>query len=477
MLPRYLTLALIASLAATGASADDHPLLSRFPGAQLKGHESIAYEHVALPQAAADAPDTEPLVLVGDLSRHTYEIGNVSTLKVWENYQAALQRAGFEILFQCEREACGPGRDVKRMADPLAVSGNVYNFYRNPYYLLTRQDNIHLALFIGGHNDRVSVQQVIVETVARDTDLISLDSDYLNQADDSALPEISAEQRAEDHPLLSRYPGARVRNRERRDYEQFILPVPPGSAAEPLPLVGDLTRHFYEVRNVSTLKLWDNYQAALESGGFELLWQCQRDACGNQRERKALGDRLSLEGNVYNYHSAPYYAVYQRDGSQGPVHVALYIGGHADRAAIQQVVIEGRGRADDLIQVNAEGLYRDLQEAGKALIYGIHFDTDSAAIKPESAPTLQAIAELLGQHPALRLYVVGHTDDTGSEQHNLRLSSARAEAVVKALSSDYAVAANRLQSAGVGPYAPAAGNLDEAGRQRNRRVELVQRLP
>lgn len=74
MLPRYLTLALIASLAATSANAADHPLLSRYPGAQLKNHESIAYERFALPQAAADAPDAEPLALVGDLSRHTYEI-------------------------------------------------------------------------------------------------------------------------------------------------------------------------------------------------------------------------------------------------------------------------------------------------------------------------------------------------------------------------------------------------------------------
>ena len=83
------------------------------------------------------------------------------------------------------------------------------------------------------------------------------------------------------------------------------------------------------------------------------------------------------------------------------------------------------------------------------------------------------IAKLLAAEPALRVYVVGHTDGVGGLEANLKLSQARAEAVAEALVKTHGVAAARLRSFGNGPYAPVATNDSEAGRARNRRVELV----
>jgi outer membrane protein OmpA-like peptidoglycan-associated protein len=98
-----------------------------------------------------------------------------------------------------------------------------------------------------------------------------------------------------------------------------------------------------------------------------------------------------------------------------------------------------------------------------------------ADVKSESAAALQEIGKLLQQDPKLKLYIVGHTDNVGEFQMNMDLSRRRADAVLKALTTTYGVAPDRLQAYGNGSLAPVASNRDEAGRAKNRRVELVER--
>jgi outer membrane protein OmpA-like peptidoglycan-associated protein len=135
-------------------------------------------------------------------------------------------------------------------------------------------------------------------------------------------------------------------------------------------------------------------------------------------------------------------------------------------------IVEGKAMAQE-VTADAGALAADLAATGKAAVYGIYFDTGKAEVKPESRPALEQIAAVLVRDPSLRLHVVGHTDAIGDVAMNLKLSQARAEAVVKELTTRHGVAAARLRPAGVGPLAPAASNRDEAGRARNRRVELV----
>ena len=75
----------------------------------------------------------------------------------------------------------------------------------------------------------------------------------------------------------------------------------------------------------------------------------------------------------------------------------------------------------------------------------------------------------------MRLFIVGHTDNVGLLEFNLSLSQRRADAVVNILLSEYGVDNKRLHSAGIGPLSPVASNKTEAGRAKNRRVELVER--
>jgi OOP family OmpA-OmpF porin len=135
-------------------------------------------------------------------------------------------------------------------------------------------------------------------------------------------------------------------------------------------------------------------------------------------------------------------------------------------------VVEKQAMVQDIV-ANAAALANDLKTTGHVTVEGILFDTGKATIKPESAKAIGEVAKLLAADPALKVYVVGHTDTVGVLEANMRLSQERAEAVVQALVKTHGIAAARLKSFGDGPYAPVASNDSEAGRARNRRVELV----
>ena len=137
------------------------------------------------------------------------------------------------------------------------------------------------------------------------------------------------------------------------------------------------------------------------------------------------------------------------------------------------VIVEKEAMAQDVI-ANADALQGGLAQTGHAAVPGIYFDTGRSEVKPESEPALREVVRLLQANPALRLWVVGHTDSQGTAESNVTLSEARAAAVVRSLTG-MGVAATRLAPHGAGPYAPVASNDTEEGRARNRRVELVKR--
>lgn len=135
-------------------------------------------------------------------------------------------------------------------------------------------------------------------------------------------------------------------------------------------------------------------------------------------------------------------------------------------------IIQKKTMNQDVV-ADAKSLASSIRDTGKAAVYGIYFDSGKAVIKPESEPTLKEIAKLLQMEPKLKLYVVGHTDNVGAFEYNLKLSKDRADAVVKSLVEKSNIASSRLQPFGAGPVAPVASNQTEDGRAKNRRVELV----
>lgn len=133
------------------------------------------------------------------------------------------------------------------------------------------------------------------------------------------------------------------------------------------------------------------------------------------------------------------------------------------------------GHAEILLskhQENTAALERSVAQSGSATIYGIHFDTDSAKLRADSVPALNAVLGLVQNHASSRWLIAGHTDNQGNDARNRPLSEQRAAAVVAWL-KDHGANASQLVSQGFGATRPVADNATAGGRALNRRVEVA----
>ena len=281
-----------------------------------------------------------------------------------------------------------------------------------------------------------------------------------------------------DHPLISRYPGSYIAKYLSKEFDEFSLPLGPVDEENTITknqhLEGKITRIVYVAPAGRTvLEVFRNYQAALKKGGFETLFTCGPQGCGSTIANAYAnsGDSADYWGPEHGIH----YISAKLARQEGDVYVSLLVDdqGPDSRTDAELYVIEVKPMESDLITVNAASLANDINRTGHASVYGIYFDTGKADVKPESDATLSEIAKLIQGDPALKLYVVGHTDNQGALDLNRDLSRRRAEAVLAALTTKYAVPATRLKAYGCGPYTPVASNDTEDGRAKNRRVELV----
>jgi outer membrane protein OmpA-like peptidoglycan-associated protein len=103
---------------------------------------------------------------------------------------------------------------------------------------------------------------------------------------------------------------------------------------------------------------------------------------------------------------------------------------------------------------------------------GILFDFDSANLRPQARENLRELANNLRQYERTDVLILGHTDATGSESYNQGLSERRAMSAAQYIQS-LGVASDRVSTRGMGENDPVATNDTEAGRQLNRRVEVV----
>lgn len=288
-----------------------------------------------------------------------------------------------------------------------------------------------------------------------------------------------------DHQLLSRFPGAEIRNYMAKDYDSTALPMnaivnrkAPGDLLE---LEGKITSISYRIPGErSALEVFRNYEKALKQGGFEKLFTCQGpEACGaDMMPFISFEDRArpSSFGDAVFGSPSERVLLARRSDDAGEVHVFLHVVEDTanNRTYLYQQIVEGEEmEADQVSVLQADELQKSLERQGYVAIPGIYFDSANAEIKPESGAALAEMAKVLAGNVAVKFYVVGHTDNQGSIETNLALSQDRAQAVVEALRTSYGIDAARLAAKGVASFSPVASNAQEAGRARNRRVELV----
>ena len=295
------------------------------------------------------------------------------------------------------------------------------------------------------------------------------------------LYSLFASEPGKDHPLISRFPGSSMSYYSQKQFDEYMLLQCPDSnersdlkSCKKIKISGKLTKIKYLVpAKHSGYEVYMNYLDALKRAGFHIL--------ANIRT-KSIRDFIANEAKFKEGHPNPYDLTEKNDQ-----HYYISAVTPKSDAYISVYYAEGyRGRPGGLFlavvkpkqlelgKVDAKTIADKLQAQGHIALYGIYFDFDKASIKPESKPTLKAIAKYLAQHPDIKVYIVGHTDNTGSLEYNMNLSKKRAEAVYNTLVANYHIDADRMRPFGVGPLAPVASNHTEAGRAKNRRVELVE---
>ena len=145
-------------------------------------------------------------------------------------------------------------------------------------------------------------------------------------------------------------------------------------------------------------------------------------------------------------------------------------GRRAENASEQAALAEHRASTleEELAELRAKKTDR-----GMVLTLGdVLFDTGMATLKPGAYTTIDRLAEVLKEAPDRKVMIEGHTDAVGSDEYNRQLSERRAAAVQTAL-LERGVSSNQITAVGKGETFPVASNDNAAGRQQNRRVEMV----
>ena len=307
-----------------------------------------------------------------------------------------------------------------------------------------------------------------------------------------------------DHPLVGRYEGSALNNYGGTSFEQVDLPLgryESGSGSDKpsksLRVEGKVMSYdYWAPGGKSDFEVFRNYQAALTKSGFTLLYGCDEPKrCAADGLGKFASDWTGRPATFSGGYSAtsryddngnypPRFLVAQLKRAQGDVYVSLTV---KPPSSTQQdkgmggpyflQVIEVQAMRSDAVKVIAtvdtEAMQKGLVADGKISLYGLLFDTGSALVKPESKAQLDEMARLMTSNVAAKFFIVGHTDNVGELQANTSLSQRRADAVAAVLVQTYKIDARRLIARGVANVSPVATNASDAGRTKNRRVELV----
>lgn len=138
----------------------------------------------------------------------------------------------------------------------------------------------------------------------------------------------------------------------------------------------------------------------------------------------------------------------------------------------RQRAVEARNRAEELAR-RVNELEAARTERGLVLTLGdVLFDFDEATLKPGGMRAVNELASFMQEYPERKVLIEGYTDSIGSDDYNLRLSECRAASVRQAL-LQRGISRDRIRIAGYGKQYPVASNATEAGRQQNRRVEVI----
>jgi OOP family OmpA-OmpF porin len=253
---------------------------------------------------------------------------------------------------------------------------------------------------------------------------------------------------SKDHPLLSRMHDFHITDYKDIEFDSYKFIVEQNKKPVPVNVEG----HKYFIR-------YDLNGGAAKPGNLKIVRNIENAL-------KNIGGKILVDvaGQWGVFRSST--IMVQKGGKE------TWISVKAADASYELTIVEKEAMKQEVV-ADAAAMGNDITTSGHVSVYGIYFDTGKSDIKPESDAAISEISKLLKNSSALKVYIVGHTDNVGSFDSNMKLSKDRAEAVVKVLTGKHGIAATRLKPYGVASLAPVTSNDAEEGKAKNRRVELV----
>lgn len=274
--------------------------------------------------------------------------------------------------------------------------------------------------------------------------------------------------------------NARLRREVQSPIDSFAMPIGPWAdgAVQTITAEGNQSRQAWQISaaGLTTLQLIRPLRDQLRNAGFDVLFECQDQACGGFDFRFAIPvfPPPEMRVNLGDYR----YLAAQNDGAIVSILVSrttdagfvqvTQIGGEQVQPSTTDAPLRGQDPA-----TAATDLGGTLMQTGRVVLSDLAFETGSSQLGEGPFQSLQDLADFLAASPDLRIALVGHTDASGSLNGNITLSKRRAGSVRERLVASYNVDRAQLDAQGIGYLAPIAPNLTPEGRTANRRVEAI----
>ena len=253
---------------------------------------------------------------------------------------------------------------------------------------------------------------------------------------------------------------------------------------------GDVTKQVWTLTGTaSTEQLIEPLRRQIEAGGYAILLDCDADSCGGFDFRFStevvpapdmfvdLQDFRFVSALKENYNGSEAISVLvSRTPEAGLMQIISVVPGAAE-ADLPLTTGISLGTLSSTPVIARGSTILALRTGGRAVLSDLSFQTGSSQLADLPFQSLRDLADFLSQDASRRIALVGHSDNVGSFENNMKLSEKRANSVADYLVERLGVSPDQIDAHGVGFLSPLASNASDAGKTSNRRVEAVLLTP
>ncbi len=451
----------------------DYPAISRFEGSVIEFYKVTKSDKYKIPLnfEKGNLDFVNPVTVEGKVIRIQYSVSpDNNTSYVVKSIKSSLIKEGFKVIFAKSNDEMVIGSKAFSRTYYNRLNNKIFGFAygtegKDQAFIIAKKENegkgIFACIYISGFDNTTLITQDVIEA--------------------------ESVTKIKENSLITDFKGAIKFYRQKTKWNTYMVPV--GKKAysgwsKKIKAEGEITRTQYITsKDDNPSFIYMNYNEALKKSNWNILfggsgsselgydsyeWQYAMFQEGFKQGDK-FGDKLGFRANDRSKYA---YIAAEFEDLDTLYYAVIYIIDKGWGTMINQDVI--KSKKPDVGLVTAKMLTEKINKQGHLSLEGIFFETGKAALTSQSDAALKNISEYLNSHKDKKFFIVGHTDNVGDFASNMTLSENRAKAVMTELTTKYGADAAQLKAYGVADLAPVVSNSTDAGKARNRRVEIVE---